>query len=264
MSWRTRLIGVGVTAALMGAACSPSQPAEPRAVELGRPAGTSSDPVQTVADDGGGATGPARRVDPRQGGFEVGFGEYAVTLEAPAIRPGRVTFVVHNGGKLVHGFEIENESEEGDSSGSGSGEDGYKAETDTIQPGATISFELDLRPGIHKVECFIDGHDDLGMEILLEVRPDAPKVRQETASGSGGDAVSIAGFAYEPADLQVAAGTEVTWTNDDPTPHTVTADRGEFDSEILDPGATFSVAVDGSVTYFCEIHPTMKGRITVD
>jgi plastocyanin len=261
MSWRTRLLGVGVTAALMGAACSPSQPAEPEAVELGGSASTEAPDATVASGDGG--SGPARRVDPRQDGFEVGFGEYAVTLEAPAIRPGKVTFVVHNGGKLVHGFEIENESEEGDSSGSGSGSDGYKAETDTIEPGQTISFELDLRPGIHKVECFIEGHDDLGMEILLEVRPDAPKVRQEQAAASGGNAVSIAGFAFEPVDLEVAAGTEVTWTNDDPTPHTVTADSGEFDSGTMDPGATFSVAVDGSVTYFCEIHPTMKGTITV-
>jgi plastocyanin len=262
MSWRTPLLGVGVTAALMGAACSPAEPPEPAAVELGDPAPTEGAPASTVAN-GSGDSGPVKRVDPRRDGFEVGFGEYAVTLEAPAIRPGRTTFVVHNGGKLVHGFEIENESEEGDSSGSGSGEDGYKAETDTIKPGQTISFELNLRPGIHKVECFIEGHDDLGMEILLKVRPDAPKVRQESAAAGGGDAVSIAGFAFEPVDLQVAPGTEVTWTNDDPTPHTVTADSGEFDSGTLDAGATFAVAVDGSVTYFCEIHPTMKGTITV-
>jgi plastocyanin len=222
---------------------------------------TESGPATAVASSDGG-DGAARRVDPRRGGFEIGFGEYAVTLEAPAIRPGRVTFIVHNGGKLVHGFEMENESEEGDSSGPGSGEDGFKVETDTIQPGETISFDLDLRPGIHKVECFIDGHDDLGMEILLEVRSDAPKVRQETASSAAGG-VAIQGFAFDPPDLQVEAGTEVTWTNDDPTPHTVTADSGEFDSGTLDPGATFTVAVDGSVTYFCEIHPTMQGTITV-
>lgn len=261
MSSVTRIVGVGVTAALIGAACSPAQPEEPRAVELSAPAASEDDqaaPAGTEAAE----PGRARRVDPRRGGFEVGFGEYAVTLEAPAIRPGKVTFVVHNGGKLVHGFEIENESEEGDSSGPGSGEDGFKMETGTIRPGETISFDLNLRPGIHKVECFIDGHDDLGMEILLEVRADAPKVRQESAAAAG-DGVSIQGFAFEPQDLQVAAGTEVVWTNEDPTPHTVTADGGEFDSGTMETGATFSVSVGGSVTYFCAIHPTMKGSITV-
>jgi hypothetical protein len=55
-------------------------------------------------------------VDPRKDGFEIGFGEFAVALEAPAIRPGPVTFVIRNGGDLVHGFEMEAE-EEGGSSG---------------------------------------------------------------------------------------------------------------------------------------------------
>ena len=248
--------------ALATAACGAPEAPRSEPVEVG---------VETIAAPSAGspetasASAPtARRVDPRKGGFEVGFGEYAVTLEAPAIRPGEVTFVVHNGGKLVHGFEMENESEEGDSSGPGSGEDGFKVETGTIEPGETIEFELDLTPGLYKVECFIEGHDDLGMEIMLEVRQDAPFVRQEAAGGAG-NAVSIAGFAFEPAELQVASGTEVTWTNDDPTAHTVTADDGSFDSGTLDQGQTFAVTVDqsGAVTYFCAIHPTMKGTITV-
>lgn len=243
-------------ATLAAGACSASESDDPGSVQLSGPG--VEEPTAPATPD----APSSRRVDPRRGGFEVGFGEYAVTLEAPAIRPGPVTFVVHNGGKLVHGFEIENESEEGDSSGAGSGEDGFKFETSTFEPGETISFDLNLRPGIHKVECFVANHDDLGMEIMLEVRADAPMVRQEAAA-SGGDAVSIAGFAFEPPDLRVPEGTEVTWTNDDPTPHTVTADDGSFDSGTLEPGATFSVAADGSITYFCAIHPAMKGSLTV-
>jgi plastocyanin len=62
----------------------------------------------------------------------------------------------------------------------------------------------------------------------------------------------------------VAAGTEVTWTNNDPEAHTVTADDDTFDSGPIDPGKTFSVTLeDGSVAYFCAIHPTMKGAIRV-
>lgn len=61
------------------------------------------------------------------------------------------------------------------------------------------------------------------------------------------------------------AGTEVTWTNHDPTTHTVSADAGEFDSGALDPGATFSATFtdSGQFTYMCQIHPTMKGKVTV-
>jgi plastocyanin len=210
------------------------------------------------------------RVDPRDDGLEVALGEWALTLEAGAIRPGRVTFVVHNRGTVPHGFEIEIEAEgDGDSSGPGSG-DSLKAETELLQPGETARLSLELLPGLYKVECLVDGHDDLGMEGFLEVRMDAPLVRDRSAggtgaAGSGGNDVTIQDFAFAPADLEVAAGTEITWTNDDPAPHTVTAEDGSFDSGTLEPGQTFSVPVQGNgpVTYRCEIHPDMVGTITV-
>lgn len=243
--------------------------------------GTPSEPGQRsneTASNGGAdsaGAGPASagaRVDPRDDGLEVALGEWAVTLEAGAIRPGRVTFVVHNRGRIPHGFEIEAEGEsDGDSSGSGSGE-GLKAETELLQPGETARLALDLLPGFYKVECLVDGHDDLGMEGFLEVRMDAPLVRDGSATsgtdaaGSGGvNDVSIRDFTFAPADLDVAQGTEVTWANDDPAPHTVTAEDGSFDSGTLEPGQAFSVSVQGNgpVTYRCEIHPDMVGTITV-
>ncbi|MDQ4004999.1 MAG: cupredoxin domain-containing protein [Actinomycetota bacterium] len=247
-------------AALVGAACAPSPPeAEP--VELTEGVEEISPGSPAPVDEADPAS--PRRVDPRKGSFEIGFGEYAVTLEAPAIRPGPVTFEVTNGGKLVHGFEMEAEGDDGDSSGPGSG-DGFKIERPSFEPGESIRVDLNLTAGVYKIECWVANHDDLGMEILLEVRPDAPKVRQEPA-GAAGDAVSISGFAFQPANLQVAAGTEVTWTNDDPEAHTVTADDGSFDSGALDPGAAFSTVVDanGTVTYICRIHPAMQGAIIV-
>lgn len=255
---RGLLIGVALLA-IGVAACASSEPTREQ-VELGSEVTSSPSPAPTGSPSGGEGGG---RVDPRRGGFDIGFGEYAVTLEATAIRPGPVTFVIHNGGALVHGFEMEIEDED-DSSGSGSGDDGFKVETGTIDPGDTLELELDLAPGLYKVECFIEGHDDLGMEAMLEVRPDAPKVRQGRGGG-GGDAVSIRGFVFDPAELSVGSGTEVTWTNDDPAPHTVTARDGSFDSGTIEPGQTFSVQVDasGAVTYFCEIHPAMEGTIRV-
>jgi plastocyanin len=201
-------------------------------------------------------------VDPRDGGLRVALGEWAVTLEAGKIRPGRVTFVVHNRGTIPHGFEIEAENE--DSSGPGSG-DGLKAETNLLQPGQSARLSLNLPPGLYKVECFVDGHDDLGMEGLLEVREDAPLVHDRNADGSNGTDVAIEGFTFAPTDLVVSAGDEVTWTNEDPAPHTVTAEDGSFDSGTLEPGQTFSVGLEGNgpVTYRCQIHPDMVGTITV-
>jgi plastocyanin len=218
---------------------------------------------QNAGPNGGGQSGNAIRVDPRDGGLEVGMGEWAVTLESGVIRPGRVTFVITNRGTMGHGFEIEAEND--DSSGPGSG-DGLKAETNLLQPGDTTRLTIDLEPGVYKVECFVDGHDDLGMEGFLDVRENAPFVRERTGGGVQNEGVvSIAGFAFDPADLTVDAGTEITWTNEDEAPHTVTAEDGSFDSGTLEPGQTFSTTIDGAgaVTYVCQIHPEMRGTITV-
>jgi plastocyanin len=249
---RLGLVAAGI--AVLAVGCAQAEP-EVRPVQAGgspTPTGGAGSPTP--------ATGAPAKVDPRDGGFEVGFGEFAVTLEAQAIRPGPVTFVVRNGGKLVHGFEMELEGE--DSSGSGSGDEGFKIERPTFDPGETIRVRMNLAPGVYKVECFVANHDDRGMEALLEVSPDAPLVRQAPA-GDAGDAVAIAGFAFDPSTLEVTPGTEVTWTNQDSAQHTVTADDGSFDSGPIDQGATFSTTVNGPVTYVCAIHPTMTGTIRV-
>lgn len=68
-----------------------------------------ADPSPTATSSGG----TVARVDPREGGLDVELGEWAVTMEAGAIRPGRVTFVVTNHGTVNHGFEIQSEGEEG-------------------------------------------------------------------------------------------------------------------------------------------------------
>ena len=234
----------------------------------GNGSGTGAQPgdtgSQATGGTGGNMVGPDEaESDPRDGGLEVALGEWAVTLEAAAIRPGRVTFVVVNRGTIGHGFEIELERG-GDSSGSGSGgDDGIKAETNLLQPGERAELTLHLPAGTYKVECIVQGHDVLGMEGFLEVRPNAPLV-DPSANGSG-DSVSISNFAFEPAELGVAAGTEVTWTNDDPAPHTVTADDGSFDSGTLEPGQAFSVTFDGNgpIIYACRIHPDMIGTVSV-
>jgi plastocyanin len=88
----------------------------------------------------------------------------------------------------------------------------------------------------------------------------------EAPAAGGGDAVTIANFAFGPASLSVAAGTTVTWTNDDTAAHTVTADDGSFDSSSVAPGATFSQAFDtaGTFAYHCSIHPNMTATIEVN
>ena len=224
---------------------------------------------KVAAESVSNAPATVKRVDPRKGGFEIALGEWAVTPEAPAIKPGPVTFVIHNRGTMPHGFEIELE---GESSGSGSG-DLFKAESELLQPGESTRMTVDLTmTGVYKIECLVDGHDDMGMEGPLEVSADAPLVKTAAPAASngsaksGGDAnVAISGFAFEPDTIEVAPGTEVTWSNDDPAPHTVTAEDGDFDSDILDAGKSFSFTFDkaGTYTYRCNVHPDMKGTVEV-
>src|SRR5262245_61956582 len=76
---------------------------------------------------------------------------------------------------------------------------------------------------------------------------------------------TIHNFAFTPPQLTLAAGTTVTWRNDDDIPHTVTSSTGAFKSKALDTGDTFAFtfAVPGSYQYFCSLHPRMTGIIEV-
>jgi plastocyanin len=201
----------------------------------------------------------SKRVDPRSGGFEIGLGEWAVTAEARAIRPGPVTFVIHNRGTVPHGFEIELE---GESSGHGSG-DLFKAETELLQPGESTRMRVTLSPGVHKIECLVDGHDDMGMEDLLDVRADAPFVKSKQSRDPG--RVAIADFAFAPETTEIEAGTTVKWVNHDPAEHTVTATDADFESNNLAQGESFSFTFDqpGTYAYRCAIHPAMEGTVSV-
>ena len=89
-----------------------------------------------------------------------------------------------------------------------------------------------------------------------------------TEAAAGGDRIVIAdgSFKFEPASLQVAAGTEVTWDNQDSlVPHRIASDDGSFDSEDLHQDDRFSHTFDaaGEYPYHCAIHSQMTGTIVV-
>lgn len=81
------------------------------------------------------------------------------------------------------------------------------------------------------------------------------------------DTITIDAFEFQPGDITVQAGTEITIVNDDNANHTVTADDGEsFDTDnIEEGGATTTITIDepGAYPYHCDYHPTMTGTITV-
>jgi len=77
--------------------------------------------------------------------------------------------------------------------------------------------------------------------------------------------VKIDNFSFSPAELTVAAGTTVTWTNRDDIPHTVVHTDKLFKSKVLDTDEKFSYtfAKSGTYPYFCSVHPKMTGKIVV-
>ena len=86
------------------------------------------------------------------------------------------------------------------------------------------------------------------------------------AAGSGTTEVGMAGRAFSPSSVTIAAGSTVRWVNDDDREHTVSARGGGFDSGVLDGGATFaqSFSTAGTYRYLCAIHPEMTGTISVE
>jgi plastocyanin len=92
---------------------------------------------------------------------------------------------------------------------------------------------------------------------------------EETAQG--GSAVAIKTFMYEPSPITVAAGTQVTFTNEDDILHTVTSGTREkptndFDEDLDGAGATAEVTFDepGTIDYFCDVHQGMDGQVVVE
>ena len=77
--------------------------------------------------------------------------------------------------------------------------------------------------------------------------------------------VSIANMSFSPANLTVAVGTTVTWTNNDAMDHTVTSDTGLFDSGDISDHKSYSrmFSTAGTYSYHCTIHPGMTGTISV-
>ncbi|MGH2534578.1 MAG: ScyD/ScyE family protein [Thermomicrobiales bacterium] len=80
--------------------------------------------------------------------------------------------------------------------------------------------------------------------------------------------VRIVDFAFDPADLTVPVGTNVTWVNDGPTDHTAVAFDGGakvWDSDILAAGDEYDFTFDqpGSYDYLCGLHPEMTAHIEV-
>lgn len=142
---------------------------------------------------------------------------------------------------------------------------------------ATYSFAA-VYSGIYEFVCTY--HAQVGMIGYLVVLPNAgykqsSTITTTTASpGRRSVAVTIEPGAgtppnkgFSPDNITVVMGVNntVTWTNDDGSIHTVTANDGTFDSGLLDSGGSYSYTftTPGVFEYHCTIHPWMTGSVTV-
>ncbi len=79
--------------------------------------------------------------------------------------------------------------------------------------------------------------------------------------------VEIRAMQFVPAELAVAVGDTVVWTNADVVPHTVTSSMpsaSTFDSQQIASKQQwqYKVTTAGELSYVCTYHPTMRARLT--
>lgn len=95
---------------------------------------------------------------------------------------------------------------------------------------------------------------------------------EEPVENQEANEVWMEGNSFNVSNLEVEAGTTVTWTNKSNANHTVTSgergaeDAGElFDSGSISPGGVFSFTFDeaGAFAYFCDFHSGMDAEVTV-
>ena len=85
------------------------------------------------------------------------------------------------------------------------------------------------------------------------------------AAKTGPADVNIAAFTFGPAKLVAPAGTAVTWTNADDSPHQVTVTGAPLKTAVLLRGQSAALTFKdaGVFNYACALHPGMKGTVEI-
>lgn len=118
----------------------------------------------------------------------VTLSEWKVELSARSVAAGPITFTIANTGTIPHAFEIEGQ--------------GIERETAVIQPGASATLTLQLKPGSYEVYCPVgqDSHKKLGMDAQLRVggsgdEAGSPAMGESMAMGSSaaGSGIRVTG-----------------------------------------------------------------------
>jgi plastocyanin len=105
------------------------------------------------------------------------------------------------------------------------------------------------------------------LPVLLALSACGGDEASSTKQSSKASTVAIDNFVFVPGSLTVRAGTKVTWTNQDASPHAI-KDKSVLatpESPQLAQGDTFSITYPkaGAYPYICGIHNYMIGSVEV-
>jgi plastocyanin len=87
---------------------------------------------------------------------------------------------------------------------------------------------------------------------------------EQPSSDENEPTVRVSNGAFDPAQVEVASGTPVTFVNEDTVPHTLSFE-GLFDTPEIPAGSSYPVTLEGTgtATYRDEANPEMEGTITL-
>ena len=142
--------------------------------------------------------------------------------------------------------------------------------------GAIVRVAPDGSPARFAVapECApVDGaSDEVGREAA-DVPPPTEESSQPANPPTAGSPapvmsevqVGMIDLTFQPALIEIPAGTTIRWTNLDDVEHTATGIDWEFDTGVIAPGdsATVTLEFPGTYVYFCQFYPGMQATIVV-
>jgi plastocyanin len=105
----------------------------------------------------------------------------------------------------------------------------------------------------------------LAVLVLMSGTSNHSQSALTVAQTMGPTRVTIENYTFKTSTITITAGDTVVWKNLDDDPHTVTAVDGSFDSKGLAQGDTFThrFTKPGKYSYYCKVHPMMRGTIIV-
>ncbi len=135
---RKILLVLAVSIPLMLAACG----------DDGSDTSSTSTAAETESTDSASSGGTAD--------VSIGETEYALDPSDPSVDAGSVTVEAVNNGAIPHDLVIEG--------------NGVDEEVEDLDPGASDSVTVDLKPGTYEIYCSIADHRDEGMDGTLTVK----------------------------------------------------------------------------------------------